>query len=377
MQANRFGSLVFKAPGFLGALFCSALLVLIPSCKKDGQAPDWDTPGESLPTAEVGGGSGTSASAEVEQKPVVNSVEDTAAELPEEEIGVGRDLKPAGEPLEGASTTGLRFMAYNVENWLTMDRYVDNKQLKDAAKPEAEKKAAIQLIARHVPDVLGVCEIGTREDLLEIQAALKAAGLDLPNLHYSGGSDPVRHLGLLSRYPITGTATVKENTFRIDGTEYSFNRGVLDATVEARGKSYRFLGVHLKSKREVEDGDQELMRQGEARLLRKHVDSIFEADAEARLVVYGDFNDTRPSPSFRTVTGSYNDPKYLTAIPAKDSRGHAWTHHWNPHDIYSRIDFVTVSRVLRAEVDFDKSYLVDDEEWSVASDHRPLVAIFK
>jgi endonuclease/exonuclease/phosphatase family metal-dependent hydrolase len=122
-------------------------------------------------------------------------------------------------------------------------------------------------------------------------------------LHYSGGSDPVRHLGLLSRFPITGTATVEESTFRIDGTEYRFNRGVLDATVEARGKSYRFLGVHLKSKREVEDGDQELMRQGEARLLRKHVDSIFEADADARLVVYGDFNDTRPSPSFRTVTG--------------------------------------------------------------------------
>jgi endonuclease/exonuclease/phosphatase family metal-dependent hydrolase len=268
-------------------------------------------------------------------------------------------------------------MFYNVENWLTMDRYVDNKQLKDAAKPDTEKKAAIELIARHVPDVLGLCEIGTREDLLEIQAALKSAGVDLPNLHYSGGSDPVRHLGLLSRFPITGTATVEESTFRIDGTEYRFNRGVLDATVEARGKSYRFLGVHLKSKREVEDGDQELMRQGEARLLRKHVDSIFEADADARLVVYGDFNDTRPSPSFRTVTGSYNDPKYLTAIPAKDSRGHAWTHHWNPHDIYSRIDFVTVSRVLRAEVDFDKSYLVDDEEWSEASDHRPVLAIFK
>jgi endonuclease/exonuclease/phosphatase family metal-dependent hydrolase len=38
---------------------------------------------------------------------------------------------------------------------------------------------------------------------------------------------------------------------------------------------------------------------------------------------------------------------------------------------------VTVSRVLRAEVDFDKSYLVDDEEWSEASDHRPVLAIFK
>lgn len=271
----------------------------------------------------------------------------------------------------------LRFLFYNVENWLTMDRFVDNQRLTGVPKPDSEKTSVVALMARHRPDIVGLCEIGTKEDLQEIQNALKDAGIDLPHLHHAGGSDPVRHLGLLSRFPITATAAPAETSFKIEGVDYSFNRSVLDATVDADGRSYRFLGVHLKSKREVENGDQELMRQGEARLLRKHVDSIFDADANARLVVYGDVNDTRPSPSFRTITGNYNDPRYLTAVPARDSRGDAWTHHWKPHDIYSRIDFVTVSRSLRSEVDFDRSYVVDDAEWSKASDHRPIVVIFR
>lgn len=268
-------------------------------------------------------------------------------------------------------------MAYNVENWLTMDRFVDGKRVNDSPKPDSEKQAVISIIAKHRPDILGLCEIGQKSDLEEIREALKAADIDLPHTHFAGGSDPTRHLGLLSRHPVVSTGTIGETEYQLKGATFTFNRGVLDATVDAGGKAFRFLGVHLKSKREVEQGDQEEMRVNEARLLRKHVDSILAADPQVRLVVYGDFNDTRPNRSFKTATGNYNAPGYLTAIPARDSRGHAWTHHWVPHDIYSRIDFVTVSRALRPEVDFRASYVVDDAEWDKASDHRPLLVIFK
>jgi endonuclease/exonuclease/phosphatase family metal-dependent hydrolase len=277
----------------------------------------------------------------------------------------------------GTSPEGLRFIAYNVENWLTMDRYVDDKPLKDSPKPESEKKAVIEILAKNQPDVVGVCEIGSAADFAEIQESLKAAGVDLPHSHYSGGSDSVRHLGFLSRFPITATAKPAEMEYQLKGQTFGFNRGVLDATIQARGKTYRFLGVHLKSKRDVEEGDQEEMRINEARLLRRHLDTILQADANARVVVYGDFNDTRPTKAFKTVTGSYNDPGYLTAIPFKDTRGHAWTHHWALHDIYSRIDFVTVTRALRPEVDFQASHVIDDPNWDKASDHRPVLAIFK
>jgi endonuclease/exonuclease/phosphatase family metal-dependent hydrolase len=342
-----------RAPAVTGAVLCLFLALGITACGEKNSTPDWDKPGG--PTL------------------IVSADERTAPEPAEPEI---HEEVPQETPATPAAES-LRFIAYNVENWLTMDRYVDNKNLKDSPKPDSEKKAVVQLLSNAKPDVIGLCEIGEAADLAEIQQALKTAGLDLPHSHYTGGADPIRHLGLLSRHPITSTAKPAEMEYQMDGKTFGFNRGVLDATIQAKGKSYRFLGVHLKSKREVEEGDQEQMRIHEARLLRRHVDSILKANADARLIVYGDFNDTRPSKSHKTITGSYNDPSYLTAVPFKDSRGDAWTHHWAPHDIYSRIDFVTVTRALRREVDFKNSHIIDDASWSSASDHRALLTIFR
>jgi endonuclease/exonuclease/phosphatase family metal-dependent hydrolase len=333
-------------------IFCLAALLGSSACNERSGTPAWDTPGTH-----------TAATA---------SVATPAAEAPAEE-----QAKAAPLPAQAGSSGGLRFIAYNVENWLTMDRYVDRKSLKGASKPENEKQAVVELLTRHTPDVIGVCEIGTAADLAELQERLKAAGLVLPHSHYMGGSDPTRRLGLLSRFPITSTAKPAASEYQLAGQTYAINRGILDATVQARGKSYRFLGVHLKSKREIKQADQEAMRFNEARLLRQHVDSIFAADSDARLVVYGDVNDTRPTRTMRMITGKYNDPTYLTAIPAKDSQQTAWTHHWALHDIYSRIDFVTVSRALRPEVDFPAAKIIDDAGWDTASDHRAILAIFR
>jgi len=277
----------------------------------------------------------------------------------------------------GPAGDGLRFVAYNVENWLTMDRYLDRKLLPSAPKPTTQKQAVIEILTNNTPDVIGLCEIGSVADLAEIQQALKAAGLDLAYSHYTGGSDPVRHLALLSRWPLIAPAQPAATQYQMNGQTFAISRGILDASLQSHGKSYRFLGVHLKSKREIENADQEQMRVHEARLLRRQVDAILESDAQARLIVYGDFNDTRPSPSFKIVTGSYSDPGYLTAMPLRDSRGEAWTHYWALHDIYSRFDFIAVTRALRPEVDFRGSRLIDDAHWIDASDHRPLLAIFK
>jgi endonuclease/exonuclease/phosphatase family metal-dependent hydrolase len=338
------------ARGFPRAIFCVAAALLLGACREQAGTPAWDTPGDPPPPP--------AAAAPVAAPP--------------------RQAAPA--PAAAADQPGLRFASYNVENWLTMNR----RPLGEASKPEEEKQAVITLLTRHQPDVVGLSEIGTTEDLAEIQALLKQAGLDLPHSFHAGGSDPVRHLGLLSRFPITSTATPARLDYQLEdpasgrpGRLMGFNRGILDATVSAGSRSYRFLGVHLKSKREVGEGDQEAMRLAEARLLREHVDAILDGDPDARLVVYGDFNDSRVSATGRAITGNYNDPGYLTAVRARDSRGHSWTHFWELHEIYSRIDFVTVSRALRREVDFPGSYIIDDEEWEKASDHRPILVIFR
>lgn len=347
-----------RSPLRAAVIACIPLALLLSGCDKHHGSPDWDF---------------------TDKEPIaVSETEDRRiAETPPESDLAAASLTVSLPGSESRKDGNLRFIAYNVENWLTMDRVVDGKLAKGKPKPDSEKKAVIRILAAHKPDVVGLCEIGTAADLAEIQQRLKSAGIDLPHSHYGGGSDPVRHLGLLSRFPITATSKAVKLEYRLEGKTLGFSRGVLDTTVTSRKKSYRFLGVHLKSKRQTPDGDEEQMRISEARLLRQHVDAILAKNPDARLVVYGDFNDTRPSRTFKVITGNYNSPGYLTPMPFRDARGHAWTHHWRPHDIYSRIDYVTVSRPLRKELDFRKSYIIDEEGWDDASDHRPLMAIFR
>jgi endonuclease/exonuclease/phosphatase family metal-dependent hydrolase len=286
----------------------------------------------------------------------------------------------AVEPVAAPSTeavSGLRFISHNVENWLVMERRVDGGGRSDADKPEEEKQALITMIARHEPQVFGISEIGTRDDLADVRVRLKAAGVDLPHMHHHQGSDPVRALGLLSKYPITSVSTDAATDFRLSGRNFRMLRGILDATVTAPdGREFRFLGVHLKSKREVSHYDQAQFRLQEAHRLREHVDGILQADPDARLVVFGDLNDTRRSHTVTTIGGAHGSGRQLIPVPARDSNRQMWTHHWRYQDVYSRIDYIFISQSLRAEADLEGSRVIDDAEWRKASDHRPLLLDF-
>jgi endonuclease/exonuclease/phosphatase family metal-dependent hydrolase len=258
-----------------------------------------------------------------------------------------------------------------------MDRYVDGKQVPGQPKPEKERQAIVGVIASAKPDILGISEIGNETDVKDLQQRLSEVGLPLPHFHLNRGADPTRSLVILSRYPIEKTTTHESLSYRLEGKQHGMQRGILDATIATSAGSFRFLGVHLKSKREVEEGDEEEMRRNEAHLFRREIDSILETDPQARLVVYGDFNDTRQSPTIKTVHNPGKGPRSLNMIALKDSRGHYWTHHWSFQDVYSRIDYVFVSQALRRSVDWDACKIIDSEAVTGASDHRPLLVILK
>jgi len=331
-----------------GALFCLALALVSSSCGEEGRTPDW--------------GKGKT---EVEREPSTTSKAKPRS---------GNEQHSGNEQRSGA---GLRFVSYNLENWLMMERSTSSGGKAMASKPESEKKAVIDLIMKQQPDVLGLAEVGTEADLADIQRRLKAAGLDLPASHVASGTDDVRRLGFLSRFPIVAKAKPKVTTFELHGRTYGINRGILDVTIEQGKVPYRFVGVHLKSKRESEEIDQAQMRIHEAELLRRHVDGVLKNDPDARLVIYGDFNDSRNSMAIKTVMGSYGSDNSLMPIRLRDSRGHSWTHCWEYEDIYSRLDYVAVSDALKSEVNFKGSCVIDDPLWEKASDHRPLLVVFR
>lgn len=272
------------------------------------------------------------------------------------------------------------FCSYNVKNWLIMDRYdpAQRKVLTAAAKPESEKERVVSILAAIKPDVLGLCEIGSADDLVELQTRLKKAGVDLPYTELTHGGDEVRRLGLLSRYRIVAKNSQTALNYKLGGQVIPFQRGILDVTIRfTEDFDVRFLGVHLKSKREIPEADQNLMRRNEARLLRKHMDGIFAANPGPRILAYGDFNEHRNEPAISTIIGDRKSDAEMQDVYLKDIAGEVWTHFWDAADTYSRLDYFFASRLLRPHLDYKKTYIYSAKEFDRASDHRPIVTTIR
>ncbi len=277
--------------------------------------------------------------------------------------------------LSSAERESVTFCAYNIKNYLGMERSLKGTRTPDVPKPEKEIAAVLKFITDIKPDALGVSEIGQEKDLLDLQRRLKEAGLDLPNFEYSHGGDASRRLGLLTRLPIIARNSQRDLKYQIGDLTFPVQRGFLDATLRLRpGLDVRFVGVHLKSKRAIPEADESLMRRNEARLLRAHLDKLIDANPEEKIVIYGDFNEHRNEAAIADIIGEPKPPGGLFELHLRDSRKETWTHYWQLADVYSRLDYVFFTRTLSKYMDRPGSHIYDTPDYYDGSDHRALVA---
>ena len=274
----------------------------------------------------------------------------------------------------GAAPREIVICTYNVQN------YVDSKPAgpdsKYGTKEKSEKsiEALIAIIKSVNPDVLGVCEMGSPARFEDFKKRLADAGLGYVDSEYVVGPDADRHLALVSRFPIVARQSLTDIPFEIGGQPEKVRRGFLDVTIEVNPDyRLRMVGVHLKSKLAAPEGEA-LIRRYEAQALRRHLETILTADPTTNLACYGDFNDTKNQPVFSEITGARGTAQYMSDLWAKDALGDRWTYHWKTSDEYSRIDYLFVSPALVREVVKSKSQVYRGDDWSEASDHRPVSA---
>jgi endonuclease/exonuclease/phosphatase family metal-dependent hydrolase len=278
-------------------------------------------------------------------------------------------------PQEGFADPPEKFVfaAWNLRNYLLRPVKTESGRTATPAKTPESVAAVVATLVKIRPDIVGLCEMGTQTDLVDLQRRLKGAGLSLPHKAWVDGSDNDRHLALLSRFPLEvrhDTRTV----FRLGGVPQRVRRGILDCSVQVRPDfPLRILGVHLKSARVVPEYDQAAFRRAESLLLRARVEDILAQKPDAPLLVFGDFNDTKNSPVVKGVAGRTGTQQSLTILPLADHLGDQWTYRWDDSDEYSRIDFVMVNRPLRRLVLRDGTRIHRDKNWYEASDHRPLI----
>ncbi len=270
-----------------------------------------------------------------------------------------------------ADTNTFTVATYNLENWLLMERRGGT----NSPKPVAERNAVTKVLAGIQPDVLGVEEMGSTNELADLRTRLEAQGLNYPHTEWIQGADPNRHVALLSRFPIVERFPHTNDTYTLNDQPVRINRGILDVRIQVNpAYSFRALVVHLKSKRQTETGDQEYMRREEAKLLRAKIENILAQDPNENFIVMGDFNDTPRSPAITELTGTNNHNLFL--LHPRDSKGYDTTHFWKAHREFSRIDYIIASPGMSNEFVTGSAHIADPHGWLDASDHRAVHAQF-
>lgn len=277
--------------------------------------------------------------------------------------GCGRD--PQAAPT-------FSVMTYNVQQYALMDRDGDES---DDPKPQEERDAVVQLIAGAHPDVLLVQEMGDQIIFAEFKKALQDAGLNYPYAELLQRGRFEANLAVLSRYPFVSVQHRTNDWYSVGSAKVPVTRGFLDVDIQVNPQyRFRLLGAHLKSKVYSPLGQTE-MRRNEARLLNKAVRDILDENPDINLLVAGDMNDDYASAPLREVSGRRGGE--LTDLRPVDSVGDAWTHFQASTDSNSRFDYLFVSEGMLPEVVKEATRVVRDPLTVKASDHRPVIGVFR
>ena len=271
----------------------------------------------------------------------------------------------------------IRVISWNVRNFTGITPPSSHSS-PNRPKPREEVSAVVRTLASAQPDLIGLSEMGSDDDLQRLQEMLAEEGIPLPHRELVSGADPVRHLAVLSRFPIRSRQHDTHLSYQLGPSRFPVQRGILDVTIEpAPHWQLRLCGVHLKSRRDTPEAEESLMRRNEAHLLRRKIDGILRDAPETPLLLFGDFNDSRDSPALRSIRGIRANGRYLAELPCADDRGERWTYHFPEADSYSRIDFLLASRGLRPAIADSDCHIPPDRAWRLASDHRPLATVIR
>jgi endonuclease/exonuclease/phosphatase family metal-dependent hydrolase len=278
----------------------------------------------------------------------------------------------------------FRIATYNVENYL--DQPTETRHAVKSAEAKAKVRESIKAMN---PDVIALEEIGTTNALLELRASLKADGLDFPFWEHVSGADTNIHVAVLSKFPIVARHPHTNDEFLLDGKRFRVERGFAEMEIQAATNfTFTLIAGHLKSKLATPNADQAEERLGEAKVLHGIIDDHFKSNPNAKLIVLGDFNDTKDSDAIKAIVGrgkfkltdtrpaERNGDNAPAAPPYFEPRNVAWTYFYGADDTYSRIDYILLSPAMARDWVTNETYALTIPNWGIGSDHRPVVATF-
>lgn len=264
-------------------------------------------------------------------------------------------------------------LCFNLKHYSLEDRDRDGQR--NDPKPIESRAAVAEIIACANPDILVLQEIGGPTIFAELRQRLAREGIEYGHIEYLRASPHDNNIAVLTRFPITASQSHTNDTYSIGDAELRVARGIIDIDLEiAADTRVKLMATHLKSKVYHPLGQTE-MRRNEARILGQHIGQALRNKPDLKLIVAGDLNDLPTSGAVREIIG--RGPDGLVDLRPCDESGDAWTHRQIDDDIHQRIDYILISRTLADAIDKDKTRIIDIPATRIASDHRPLLAVFR
>jgi endonuclease/exonuclease/phosphatase family metal-dependent hydrolase len=244
-------------------------------------------------------------------------------------------------------------------------------------------KAVARVVASINADLIVLNEVGNRQDVDELNAAIASNGISYPHAAVCDCDDTftTQHVAVLSKLPFDDVASKivgREGYFRERDDDDSQDDTGISKGMAVRftfeGKSFQLFGLHLASEAGSADADEQ--RVAQASIVRR---TILPAIIEGKelVIVAGDLNDGRGQPALRRI-GGYDDiwPDLIQTGDFKyfqQSADTRWTYEFQ--GTRNQIDHILLSPSVRTLVRKDTNIKprVPDQNDKIASDHRPYV----
>jgi endonuclease/exonuclease/phosphatase family metal-dependent hydrolase len=279
---------------------------------------------------------------------------------------------------DAESKSSLVILSWNVWNYNLSDRVVEGVFRREYPKPETQKAAMRELIARENPDLMIFQEVGGIPYVVELSHDLKVEHeMEYPYWGEVTGEDTVRKVVFLSRKPVIQRENElsRKGAILYQGQSRAVRRGLLELELSVAGRELSIFGFHLKSRLTEEKADPSAsdLREREARAIRNYLRSRIQEDPEMLILAIGDLNDHAGSAAYARFT-KLNRRPLLHEVRGFDSRGECWTYFHERDRRYEQIDFAFASAGLRNNPAWIIECSIPDDAMVLkASDHRPLL----
>lgn len=280
-------------------------------------------------------------------------------------------------------------MTYNVENMFDVfdDPYSSDEGTD--IKRRDEITAIAKAIAHADADIVVFQELENEHLLASmVKAFLPGRGYNYVACQRTNSTRGI-NLGIISRFPIDRLASYRFRTLThpdVADQTWRFSRDAMHITLDVNGSELHIINVHLKSN-SSRDGDRYSIkrRSAEALGVKAIVREILEKQADADVLVMGDFNSNleqrpeqdRPWPATQLLRAPEPDGKHLMTdvhdAIAYDDRVTILGNDRYPPAVF---DYIYASPALAKKLVKNSPSIIRDKAMTAGSDHLPVTASF-